>query len=66
MVVSICNRTEQFSSWNFRKLLNQGKIDVKGEYGGGVEVEWYGKINDFSNTGVIYGEFYAVSMNGHL
>ena len=46
------------------KLLNQGKIDVKGEYGGGVEVEWYGKINDFSNTGVIYGEFYAVSMNG--
>ena len=46
------------------KLLNQGKIDVKGEYGGGVEVEWYGKINDFSNTGVIYGEFYAVYMNG--
>ena len=45
------------------EILNQGKIDSKGEYAKGVVIELYGKIDNFNNTGIIYGEDFAVYMN---
>ena len=62
--IGIYVRGSKVNPGGISEILNQGKIDSKGEYAEGVAIEQYGKIDNFNNTGIVYGEDFAVYMNG--